>query len=132
MHESRGLGDVYKRQEYVESNAFIDIVPEKYYENLSRHVYSKSEIQNLDNQMKAATYRFYRHCTIDEDGIMTCHAGSGSELNISEEVFEFRLRDMEFLNWMMRKARLEGRKIRSASLDERYFDNLLNYKRFQY
>ncbi len=82
--------------------------------------------------MKAAPYRFYRHCTIDEDGIMTCHAGSGSELNISEEVFEFRLRDMEFLNWMMRKARLEGRKIRPVSLDERYFDNLLNYKRFQY
>ncbi len=82
--------------------------------------------------MKAAPYRFYRHCTIDEDGIMTCHAGSGSELNISEEVFEFRLRDMESLNWMMRKARLEGRKIRPASLVERYFDNLLNYKRFQY
>ena len=82
--------------------------------------------------MKAAPYRFYRHCTIDEDGIMTCHAGSGSELNISEEVFEFRLRDMESLNWMMRKARLEGRTIRPASLDERYFDNLLNYKRFQY
>ncbi len=82
--------------------------------------------------MKAAPYRFYRHCTIDEDGIMTCHAGSGRELNISEEVFEFRLRDMESLNWMMRKARLEGRKIRPASLDERYFDNLLNYKRFQY
>ena len=82
--------------------------------------------------MKAAPYRFYRHCTIDEDGIMTCHAGSGSELKISEEVFEFRLRDMESLNWMMRKARLEGRKIRPASLDERYFDNLLNYKRFQY
>ena len=61
--------------------------------------------------MKAAPYRFYRHCTIDEDGIMTCYAGSGSELNISEEVFEFRLRDMESLNWMMRKARLEGRKI---------------------
>ena len=60
--------------------------------------------------MKAATYRFYRHCTIDEDGIMTCHAGSGSELNISEEVFEFRLRDIESLYWMMRKARLEGRK----------------------
>lgn len=53
--------------------------------------------------MKAAPYRFYRHCTIDEDGIMTCHAGSGSELNISEEVFEFRLRDMESLNWMMRR-----------------------------
>ena len=82
--------------------------------------------------MKAAPYRFYRHCTIDEDGIMTCYAGSGSELNISEEVFEFRLRDMESLNWMMRKARLEGRKIRPVSLDERYFDNLLNYKRFQY
>ena len=82
--------------------------------------------------MKAAPYRFYRHCTIDEDGIMTCHAGSGSELNISEEVFEFRLRDMESLNWMMRKARLEGRKIRPASRDERDFDNWLNYKRFQY
>ena len=64
--------------------------------------------------MKAAPYRFYRHCTIDEDGIMTCHAGSGSELNISEEVFEFRLRDMESLNWMMRKARLEGRDRKSV------------------
>ena len=82
--------------------------------------------------MKAAPYRFYRHCTIDEDGIMTCHAGSGSELNISEEVFEFRLRDMESLNWMMRKARVVGRNIRPASLDERYFHNVRNYKRDQY
>ena len=72
--------------------------------------------------MKAAPYRFYRHCTIDEDGIMTCHAGSGSELNISEEVFEFRLRDMESLNWMMRKGQTgKDEKIRPASLDERYF-----------
>ena len=124
--------DVKTVKEYVESNAFIDIVPEKYYENLSRHVYSKSEIQNLDNQMKAATYRFYRHCTIDEDGIMTCHAGSGSELNISEEVFEFRFRNMESMNRMMREARQEGRKIRPVSLDERFFNNLLNYKSFQY
>ena len=78
--------------------------------------------------MKAAPYLFFRHCTIDEDGIMTCHAGSGSELNISEEVFEFRLRDMESLNWMMRKARLEGRKIRPASLDERYFFSIDFYR----
>ena len=69
--------------------------------------------------MKAAPYRFYRHCTIDEDGIMTCHAGSGSELNISEEVFEFRLRDMEFLNWMMRKTRRQPVKWRITSPDSR-------------
>ena len=63
---------------------------------------------------------------------MTCHAGSGSELNISEEVFEFRLRNMESMNRMMREARQEGRKIRPVSLDERFFNNLLNYKSFQY
>lgn len=58
--------------------------------------------------------------------------GSGSELNISEEVFEFRLRNMESMNRMMREARQEGRKIRPVSLDERFFNNLLNYKSFQY
>ena len=82
--------------------------------------------------MIAAPYRYSRHCTIDEDGIMTCLVGSGSELNISEEVFEFRLGDMESMNRMMREARQEGRKIRPVSLDERYFNNLLNYKSFQY
>ena len=66
--------------------------------------------------MKAAPYRFYRHCTIDEDGIMTCHAGSGSELNISEEVFEFRLRDMESLNWMCSSDEAETVSIPSKSL----------------
>ena len=82
--------------------------------------------------MKAAPYRFYRHCTIDEDGIMTCHA-CFIRKGCRNWIFGvLRLRDMESLNWMMRKARLEGRKIRPASLDERYFDNLLNYKRFQY
>lgn len=116
-------------REYVESNEFINIIPEQYYENLSNYVYSDDEKRNLDYQMKAAAYRFYKHCTMDEKGFITCHATSGEEMNMSEEVFEFRIREMGTWNKSIQENVDKGVKYRVIRIDnEQYLDDLLNYE----
>lgn len=90
---------------------------------------SKEEVKAADYQMKAAAYRFYKHCTMDDKGFITCNVTSGAELKISEELFEFRLRDMEGWNDMIKKNISEGAKYKVIRIDdERYLNGLLNYK----
>ena len=115
-------------KEYIESNEFIDIIPNEYYSLREKGKMSEEEIKAADYQMKAAAYRFYKHCTMDDKGFITCNATCGKELNISEEVFEFRLRDMKGWNDMIEKNIREGAKYKVIRLDERYFNGLLNYK----
>ena len=76
----------------------------------------------------AATYRFYKNCTQDEDGIVTCHINSGKEINVSEELFEFCVKNMEGNNNWVRKCKKEGKKYGITRLGEKYFNDLLNFK----
>ena len=79
--------------------------------------------------MEAAAYRFYKHCTMDDKGFITCNVTSGAELKISEEVFEFRLRDMKGWNEMIKENIRDGARYRIIRIDdERYLNGLLNYK----
>lgn len=113
-------------KEYINSGEFIDVVPE-----VDLNVPSSRSVQNkqaMDYQMKAAAYRFYKHCTQDEDGIITCNVESGKDINISEEIFELRIRDMESCNEWVRKCKREGKNYKITRLDEKYFNQLLNYK----
>lgn len=120
--------NVKTTREYVESGEFISIIPKEYHENLSKHVYSKAEKQNLDNQMKAVIYRFYKHCTMDEKGIITCHITSGREINVSEEVFADRIRDMEWWNKGIEEMIRNGTKYKFGRIDrEEYFEELINH-----
>lgn len=116
-------------KEYIESNEFISIIPDEYYSLREKGKMSEEEIKAADYQMKAAAYRFYKHCTMDDKGFITCNATCGKELNISEEVFEFRLRDMKGWNDMIEKNIREGAKYKVIRIDdERYLNGLLNYK----
>lgn len=66
---------------------------------------------------------------MDDKGFITCNVTSGAELKISEELFEFRLRDMEGWNDMIKKNISEGAKYKVIRIDdERYLNGLLNYK----
>lgn len=46
---------------------------------------------------------------MDDKGFITCNVTSGAELKISEEVFEFRLRDMKGWNEMIKENIRDGR-----------------------
>ena len=113
-------------KEYIDSGEFIDVVPEVDLNGTFTH--SVQDKRVVDYQMMAATYRFYKNCTQDEDGIITCNVKSGKDLNISEEIFELRIRDMESCNEWVRKCQKEGEKYKITRLDEKYFNQLLNYK----
>lgn len=121
--------EVKSVRDYIESNEFISIIPDEYYSLREKGKMSEEEIKAADYQMKAAAYRFYKHCTMDDKGFITCNATSGEELKISEEVFEFRLRDMKGWNDMIEKNIREGAKYKVIRIDdERYLNGLLNYK----
>lgn len=113
-------------KEYVESNEFINIIPEIDFASVSTR--SAQEKTAIDYQSKAATYRFYTHCSQDEDGIITCHVKCGKDINISEELFQFRLKDTEAFNARLKKKLVEGKKVNVTRLGETYFNQLLNYK----
>ena len=78
--------------------------------------------------MKAVIYRFYKHCTMDEKGIITCHITSGREINVSEEVFADRIRDMEWWNKGIEEMIRNGTKYKFGRIDrEEYFEELINH-----
>lgn len=58
-------------REYVNDNDFISIIPDVY-DSLVSHSSSKEELRDLEKQMVAATYRFYKNCTQDDKGRITC------------------------------------------------------------
>ena len=116
--ETRSV-EVKSVRDYIESDEFISIIPDEYYALRQKGKMSEEEIKAADYQMEAAAYRFYKHCTVT----------SGAELKISEEVFEFRLRDMKGWNEMIKENIRDGARYRIIRIDdERYLNGLLNYK----
>lgn len=115
-------------KDYVESNEFIDIIPERHYQNLKSTACSANEKKDADYRMKAAIYRFYKRCIMDKDGFITCGISSGKEINITEELFEMLLRDIGVGNKWIEGWKQKGTKYKTTRLDDKYFNNLLNYK----
>ena len=119
--ETRSV-EVKSVRDYIESDEFISIIPDEYYALRQKGKMSEEEIKAADYQMEAAAYRFYKH-------FITCNVTSGAELKISEEVFEFRLRDMKGWNEMIKENIRDGARYRIIRIDdERYLNGLLNYK----
>lgn len=113
-------------KEYIESNEFIDIIPEQAYQEVNTR--SVNDQKALNYQMMAVMYRFYKHCTMDEAGIISCHITSGKEINVSEEAFEMRIKEMHSWNDRIREKIRNGVNYKVVRIDDKYFDNLLNFK----
>lgn len=115
-------------KEYVNDNDFIEIIPNVYANQATRSSISVEEQKNFENQMVAATYRFYKHCTQDDKGRILCNLTCGKDINISEELFQRKMRDIEETNKFVEKHLKAGTKYRVGKLDEKYLNSLLNYE----
>ena len=120
--------EVKSIKEYVKDNDFIAITPDVYANQVSRSSISIEEKQNLENQMVAATYRFYKHCIQDDKGRIFCNLTCGKNINISEELFQRKMKDIEETNKYVEKHLKAGTKYRVGKLDEKYLNSLLNYE----
>lgn len=120
--------EVKSIKEYVNDNDFIEIIPDVYANQASRSSISIEEQKKLENQMVAATYRFYKNCTQDEQGRITCHITCGKDINISEELFQRKIKDIQETNKFVEKHLKAGTKYRVGKLDENYLNGLLNYE----
>lgn len=113
-------------KEYIQSNEYIDIIPDQIYQESTTR--SAQDQKALNYQMMAVMYRFYKHCTMDEAGIITCHISSGKEINVSEEAFEMRIKEMHSWNDKINEKNRNGVKYKVVRIDDKYFENLLNFK----
>lgn len=111
-------------KEYIKTGEFIDIIPDE------SPVISRSAVDEKAYlyQMMAVMYRFYKHCTMDERGFITCHISSGKEINVSEEAFEMRIKEMNSWNERIDDKIRNGVKYKVVRIDDEYFNNLLNFK----
>jgi uncharacterized protein YcfL len=111
-------------KEYIESNEFIDVIPDE------GSVVSRSALDEKAHlyQMMAVMYRFYKHCTMDEKGFITCNISSGKEINVSEEAFDMRMKEMKSWNDRIEDKIRNGVKYKVVRIDDEYFKNLLNFK----
>ena len=112
-------------KEYVESNEFIDVIPE---EMIQATFYSKQDEKAHLYKMMAVMYRFYKHCSMNEAGIITCNISSGKEINVSEEAFDMRIKEMNSWNNRIREKVRNGVKYKVVRIDDKYFENLLNFR----
>lgn len=111
-------------KEYIESNEFIDVIPDE------GSAVSRSAVDEKTHlyQMMAVMYRFYKHCTMDEKGFITCNISSGKEINVSEEAFDMRIKEMKSWNDRIEDKIRNGVKYKVVRIDDEYFKNLLNFK----
>lgn len=111
-------------KEYIESNEFIDVIPDE------DSAVSRSAVDEKAHlyQMMAVMYRFYKHCTMDEKGFITCNISSGKEINVSEEAFDMRIKEMKSWNDRIEDKIRNGVKYKVVRIDDEYFKNLLNFK----
>ena len=111
-------------KEYIETGEFINVIPDE------GSVVSRSAVNEQAHlyQMMAVMYRFYKHCTMDERGLITCNISSGKEINVSEEAFDMRIKEMNSWNDRIEDKIRNGVKYKVVRIDDEYFKNLLNFK----
>lgn len=114
-------------REMIEKNVFLDIPADE----LAPQTRTASASLVANPAFRAACYRFYKAVTIDENGIATCKAQKGSDLNMSEALFDDYMSDMEKLNEMIRKDLEKGIKGQRSPLNDAYFERLLDEKQFK-
>lgn len=106
----------------VETNAYIDFSL-----NELKDGSRSAQVSLLSSpEFRAGTFRFYKNVSYDSNNIGTCKAKSGKELNMSEELFDLLLNDMENLNRMIRADLEKGIKGIMPAKDEKYFNKLLS------
>ena len=105
-------------QEMVEKNVFIKHTVEEL---------NKTELNTDHPAWRAASYRFYKHVEENEEGLFTCNIKNGAELNISEDLFNHFMKDLEWMNEGIKRSIKDGNTyIAKPKFDEKYLNNLLN------
>ena len=105
-------------QEMVEKNILIEYTVEEL---------NKTEF-NIDHPAwRAARYRFYKYVEENEEGLFTCNIKNGAELNISEDLFNYFKKDLEWVNEGIKRNIKDGNThISKPKFDEDYLNNLLD------
>lgn len=110
---------------YVDNNTYIDIdIPSVAY-GIANPSSSSVKIGEDDvAKAKAAIYRFYKNVSV-ADGYFICSIQSGSDINVSDNVFTALSDNLNEMNSFIRKAKAKGETVNIFEPDENYLNSLL-------
>lgn len=116
-------------REIIDNNTFINVDISKLSFDITKaHVQGDSiTTQDLDNRLamaKAAIYRFFSNVKIEGDKYVQT-VKSGKELNMSEDVYETLLENLEDMNRAIKEAKEKGPIIEMPEVTEEYLNSLL-------
>lgn len=111
---------------YVNNNTYIDIdIPSIAY-GIANPASRSVEIGEDDiAKAKAAVYRFYKNVSII-DGYYSCSIQSGSDINVSDNVFTALSENLNEMNSFIKEAKAKGETVNLFEPDENYLNSLLN------
>lgn len=74
---------------------------------------------------KAAIYRFYSHVRLNESKQYECTLTSAKEINISQNLFEALLQNLEAMNSFIKEGTKSGQNVVAPEITEEYLNSLL-------
>lgn len=110
---------------YVDNNTYIDVDVPSIVAGLVNPS-GRSASVNADDfaKMKTAIYRFYKNVSL-EDGYYVCSIQNGSEINISENVFNALHDNLDQMNAFIKEVKNKGETVHIMEPDEAYLNSLL-------
>ena len=115
-------------EEIIKSGASINVTVAQL-EDMEREAVSRSGGEERPlwaiPAYRAAHYRFVTHAKQDENGIMTWSAKCGSDLNMSDDLFNAFVREFESVNGWIQESLERGEKCEPIWINEEYLNNVL-------
>lgn len=112
-------------KKYVEDNTYIDVdIPSIAYSLANPSAVSGTISGDDMAKAKAAIYRFYKNVSI-VDGYFTCSIQSGSDINVSDNVFTALSENLNEMNSHIKEAKAKGETVNLFEPDENYLNSLL-------
>ena len=106
-------------EKIVKNNSFIDID--------INHAAMGTRATDTEEmaKAKAAIYRFYSHVRLNESKQYECTLTSAKEINISQNLFEALLQNLEAMNSFIKEGTKSGQNVVAPEITEEYLNSLL-------
>lgn len=115
-----------RTKEYIKNNTYINFDIRQLNKEISLSTSSRSNRIDTTNisMAKAAIYRFYKHVKVINYQYV-CDIKSGKVINVSDEIFNAFLSNMEEINKDIEKKREKGEEVIISIPDKDYLNSLL-------
>lgn len=111
-------------EKIVKNNSFIDIDINHAAKQAAMGTRAATDTEEMA-KAKAAIYRFYSHVRLNGSKQYECTLTSAKEINISQNLFEALLQNLEAMNSFIKEGTKSGQNVVAPEITEEYLNSLL-------